>query len=120
MIKKYMSAHWENYEIYVRVFDNGDNRGHMFPCDKDGNLDHMTAEKRDKYDFCMAHPDCFTRYNQVVKFEVPYEVQEKGVCECGYTVFLRDAGMFGTCECPKCKRRYDIHGREYKGKRVCA
>ena len=120
MIKKYMPAHWKYFDIYMVVFDQGDNHGHMFPCDKDGNLGTMTAKKKAEYDRCMAHPEWYSRFDQIVNFKVPYEVEEKGVCECGYTVFLRDAGMFGTCECPKCKRRYDIHGREHKGKRVCA
>lgn len=120
MITSYMPAYWKELKIHMVVFDQGDNRGHMFYCDENGVLKEMTDAKRAEYEFCMAHPDYFIRFNKVVEFSIPLEVVEKGVCECGYTVFLRDAGNFGTCKCPKCKRVYDIHGREYINGKISA
>ena len=114
MIKKYMPSYWAEYKIYAVIFDDFDNHGHMFPCDKDGILKEMSRTKRSDYEFCMSNPHLFPRFNKVVEYDIPYKIGEKGVCECGYTVSLDKAGMYGgTCECPKCKRVYDIHGVEY-------
>lgn len=113
MIVKTMPARWEKYEINMVVFDNGDNRGFMFPCDKDGKLDKLPPDKKDKYEYCISHPDLFDRFNEVIKFEVPYEVEPKAECECGNILYTRE--IHGKHRC-RCGRWYDNRLNEIKAK----
>ena len=109
MITKRVPAHWKAYKIYSVVFDQGNLQGFMFPCDKDGKLDKMTEGTKKKYDFCLAHPNYFKRFNELVEFDVPYQVEETAVCECGNA--MRAGDMFGAWKC-RCGRLYDRNLKE--------
>ena len=98
--------------FYELVFDDGENNGYGFPCDKDGNLDPgMSKTALETLAYAKAHPEDFVRYNEVVRFERNHTELGYGTCSCGSKVVLQDV-YYGACQCGNCGRWYNLFGQE--------
>lgn len=109
MISNYTPAEWKEDISYELVFLDRDNNGFAFPCSLDGEpILNPTAKKN--YDFCMAHPEKFVRYNEVVEYKQCYKENAHGTCHCGERIELYDEYL-GACSCPRCGRWYNLFGQ---------
>lgn len=112
MIKNYVPAKMQKATAYELVFDDGHNNGFAFPCDESGNLlPELSKEAVANYQYCMAYPENFERYNKVVCRKWRYRQNATGVCSCGEKIELYDAYM-GACECPYCGQWYNLFGQK--------
>ena len=110
MIKNLVLGEWKKEVSRELVFDDGEGNGYAFPCEKDGTpILNKCSQK--SYDFCIAHPKNFVRFNELVENVRHYKENSKGTCKCGETVKLIDKYM-GACQCPKCGRWYNVFGQE--------
>ena len=94
----------------IEFLHPGGNDGYSFPCDERGNLLPMEDCAKANYDYCMAHPEEFETWNEVVSYVRRYTENATGTCVCGATVELYDQYM-GACECPGCGRWYNLFGQ---------
>ena len=92
-------------------FDFDDNGGFSFPCDPAGALYELPPEAKNNYDWCMAHPEKFERWNKHTEIRRSYTENASGDCICGNRVELYDQYM-GACECQNCGRWYNLFGQE--------
>ena len=101
------------YDVeYVLCFDDGRADGFAFPCDKDGNvLDGLEPAAQETLRYCLAHPEKFARFNQVVSRVWRSIEPARGTCSCGETVVL-DNPYIGACQCEKCGQWYNLFGEE--------
>ena len=112
MLRNYKSATYETQHYYELCFDDGHNNGFGFPCDAEGKLlPDLPSAAVENYNFCMAHPEKFDRWNKVVKHSERVRINATGTCICGETFELWNQYM-GACECPKCGRWYNLYGQE--------
>lgn len=111
MIKNYVRRHPEEIISYDLVFDDGHNNGFAFPCSENGTLLEMSQAAKDNYEFCMANPEKFVRFNKVIKTRHRYMADASGTCNCGETIPLMNEYM-GACECPYCGQWWNIFGQE--------
>lgn len=99
---------------YELTFDDGHNNGFSFPCDKDGNLaSDMNDSAKENYEWCLAHPSEFERYNKVVEYKQRYKENNSGTCDCGKQIELFNQYL-GACECPNCGRWWNVWGQRVK------
>lgn len=99
-------------EWYEVVFDDGRGNGFGFPCDKDGKPDDdMMDVAKDNYNWCMANPGRFERFNRVIHHKRSWWNPRTAVCECGDEFYLQNEYM-GACECPNCGKWYSLNGDE--------
>ena len=110
MISNYTPAEWKEDISYELVFLDIDNNGFVFPCSSDGEPILNPAAKKN-YDFCMAHPEKFVMYNEVVGYKWRYRANASGTCHCGEQIELHDEYL-GACSCPRCGRWYNLFGQE--------
>lgn len=111
MIKNYVPAKMQEATAYELVFDDGRNNGFAFPCDENGVLlADMPEPARKNYEYCMAHPEQFERFNKVICNKWRYRQNATGVCDCGEKIELYNAYM-GACECPHCGQWYNLFGQ---------
>ena len=71
MLKAYTPATYRTVTEYELVFDDGRNNGFGFPCDRDGKLLESEDKNRELHEnlkFCLAHPEKFDRFNEVVEY----------------------------------------------------
>ena len=112
MIKNYKPATMKEAQSFGLVFDDGCNNGFGFPCDENGNLlPELSKEAAANYEYCMAHPEKFERYNKVVCRKWRYRQNATGTCGCGNQIELYNAYM-GACECPHCGQWYNLFGQK--------
>ena len=112
MIKDFKNGE-EKMEIYYEVmFDDGHHNGYGFPCDENGNVKPFSNEiAQANYEYCLAHPKKFVRYNKVVKEEYTYREYNSGVCNCGHRIELINEYL-GGCECPYCGQWWNMWGQK--------
>lgn len=111
MLKSYKDAELETEVRYELMFDDGCCNGFGFTCDEHGNTHGLTDDAKRNLAWCRENTDKFVRPGVVVKFVRQFRNPPSGICECGEEVFLVDEYM-GACECPKCKRWYNLFGQE--------
>lgn len=112
MIKDYIERKKVEIIEYELCFDDGNNNGYGFPCDKNGNLDkNLNDAAKKNYEFCMQHPEKFERFNKVVAITRQYTEFAKGKCKCGNQIELINQYL-GACECPYCGQWYNLWGQE--------
>ncbi len=96
---------------YELTFDDGRNNGFSFPCDKNGKVsDDINDAAKKNYEYALAHPEKFVRYNKVVEWKQEYRENNSGTCDCGETIELYNEYL-GGCECPNCGRWWNIWGQ---------
>ncbi len=110
MIGNYTPSEWKEDVWHELVFDDGHNNGFGFPCSPDGEP-MLNPASKENYDFCMAHPEKFVRYNKVVEYRRRYKENARGTCHCGEQVELYDEYM-GACRCFNCGQWYNLFGQE--------
>ena len=97
---------------YELVFDDGENNGFGFPCDKHGNLiGKLSDSALANLSYAKSNPQKFVRYNEVVEYVDNYIEPAHGICRCGNEVILEDM-YYGACRCEKCGQWYNIYGQE--------
>lgn len=111
MLRNYTPSERKAVREYELAFDDGENNGFGFPCDKDGNLLPGLHEcALNNYRECMAHPEKYVRWNKVITLKRSYTEPAHGTCICGREVTLYDQ-YYGACEC-ECGRWYNLFGQE--------
>ncbi len=112
MISNYTPSTFETSVEYNLVFDDGHHNGFGFPCDDKGQIfKDLSPEAYANYNFCLEHPERFSRFNKVVKSEYRVKVPAFGTCHCGAKVEL--VNMYhGACQCEKCGQWYNLSGQE--------
>ena len=110
MIKNYVPAERKLHVEYELVFDDGHNNGYGFPCDKSGKVSGLSEDAEKNLAYCLAHPERFERYNEVVTYKSWYTEPGHGTCICGHEVELYDQ-YYGACSCPKCGQWYNLYGQ---------
>ena len=113
MLKAYTPATYRTVTEYELVFDDGRNNGFGFPCDRDGNLlesEDKNQELHENLKFCLAHPEKFDRFNEVVEYRRRIREGARGICSCGEDLELWDQ-YYGACQCPNCGRWYNLFGQ---------
>ncbi len=114
MLKAYTPATYRTVIEYELAFDDGLNNGFGFPCDRDGKLlesEDQNPEAHENLKFCLAHPEKFDRFNEVVEYRRRIREDARGICSCGEDLELWDQ-YYGTCQCPNCGRWYNLFGQE--------
>ena len=112
MLTSYTPSDIETITERHLVFDDGMGNGLCFPCDEDGYLlPSATDAARANYEFGMAHPEKYVRWNKIITETRRYKVDPVAVCECG-TEFNLYNQYLGGCECPGCGRWYNLFGQE--------
>lgn len=112
MIRDYRPAKYIAVTDYELTFDDGNNNGYSFPCDESGHLLPKMADTAvQNYNWCMAHPERFVRWNRVISFHRRLRKNATGCCSCGEVIELYDA-CNGACECPNCGQWYNLFGQE--------
>ena len=113
MLKNFIIGEYKDDVGYQLTFDDGHNNGFGFPCDANGNvnLTNMNDMAFENFKFCMAHPEKFKRFGEVVKYRSAYREPNHGTCHCGQVVELVNEYM-GACQCPKCGQWYNLFGQE--------
>lgn len=97
---------------YSLVFDDGRGNGLCFPCDVNGVLlEPVNDGARANYQYALAHPEQYARYNKVVKESWSYWKPAHGICHCGAKVELVNEYM-GACQCHRCGQWYNQSGQE--------
>lgn len=112
MMKDYKPAGWEEKIEKELVFDDGHDNGYVFHIEDDGEL-VLNDYNRPSYEYCLAHPEKFARYNQIVKRKRIYKEYASGICDCGKRIELYNQYL-GACECPYCGRWYSLFGQNLK------
>lgn len=110
MIKDFVQGELKTEIRCNLVFDDGHNNGFMFPCSESG-IPILNDCSQKNYEFCIAHPEKFVRFNKVVNETQQYRENNRGTCSCGKKIELYDEYM-GACQCPKCGQWYNIFGQE--------
>lgn len=111
MLKNYVPAEHKTEIHFNLVFDYDDNGGYAFPCDAAGNVLPLEYEEaKANLAYCMAHPEEFSRWNEVETYKVRADELAHGTCICGQEVELYDQ-YYGACECPKCGQWYNLFGQ---------
>ncbi len=111
MLTKIVPAEWKTITEYEICFDDGANNGFGFPCDKDGNLLHCVPDcAKENFAWCKEHPEKFTRFNKIVRFDRKYREPAHGTCSCGRELTLYDE-YCGACSC-ECGKWYNLFGQE--------
>lgn len=103
-------------EIYWTVdFDDGYGNGFTFPANENGTvaIDKMADCAVDNYNWCLQHPERFERFNKLLKHKYSYMQPALARCICGEEFELVDRYM-GSCECPNCRRIFNLYGQELK------
>lgn len=112
MIKNFTRSERKLHVFHELCFDDGNGNGFGFPCDESGNVFPLEFDAAKKnLESCMAHPEKFTRWKEVVTYKNWYTEPAHGRCHCGEEVFLIDR-YFGACDCPKCGQWYNLFGEE--------
>lgn len=109
MIANYIPSEWKEDVYFNLIFDDGYYNGFSFPCNEKGEPD-LNPASRENYEFCLAHPEKFVRFNKVIKEKHRYKKHAQGTCGCGEEVILYDEYM-GACSCPKCGQWYNLFGQ---------
>lgn len=109
MIANYIPAKWKEDIYFNLVFDDGYHNGFCFPCNEEGEPMLNPASKVN-YEFCLAHPEKFVRFNKVIKEKNRYKENARGTCGCGEVIVLHDEYM-GACSCPNCGQWYNLFGQ---------
>lgn len=108
MLKNIKRGYVKEEPYYELVFDNGEGTdGYAFPCDGAGNVKSMGKPGYKSLEYCMAHPEKFSRYNEVIRQVRHIHVPTRGECVCGEKVELYDQYR-GAFRC-RCGRWYDAH-----------
>ena len=94
------------------VFDDGRGNGFVFPCHEDGTPKKpMNEGAMENYEYCLKHPEKFSRFNEVIHRETSWRNPRIGTCECGET-FPMLSQYQGALQCPKCGQWYSLSGQE--------
>ena len=109
MIANYIPAKWKEDIYFDLVFDDGYHNGFCFPCNEEGKPMLNPASKVN-YEFCLAHPEKFVRFNKVIKEKNRHKENARGTCGCGEVIVLHDEYM-GACSCPNCGQWYNLFGQ---------
>lgn len=112
MIKSFVPAEVKTIVEFHIVFDNGEGTaGFWFPCDPSGKIsEEMPEEAKANYEYCMAHPEEYSRWNEIERMEREYREPGHGTCICGTEVEMYNQ-YYGACQCPKCGRWYNLFGQ---------
>ena len=111
-MKDFIDSIIEERVVYELIFDDGANNGFGFPCDAGGHVDNnMHESAKENLTYCLSHPDEFSRYNEVVRLVRRTRIPARGRCVCGQEMELYDQYR-GACQCPNCKRWYNLFGQE--------
>lgn len=114
MLKDIIRGEWITDRSYELVFDDGHGNGFGFPCDAQGNVDptKLPDAACENLQYCMAHPEKFVRFNEVIVRKQSWREPDKGTCRhCGQLVELVNE-YYGACQCPKCGQWYNLFGQE--------
>lgn len=113
MLKEFFPSSYYEITDYNIVFYRDSGSGFSFPCDENKKLlPDLTDAAKKNYEWCMAHPEEFPFwFNGLEKFTRHIRECPQGVCECGERLVLWDEYL-GACECPRCKRWYNLFGQE--------
>ena len=112
MLNNYVPKKYYTVMRYEVVFDDGCNNGFGFPCDEHGNLlEGLTEAAINNYQWCLAHPKKFTRFNKLIGYECRTYDNAHGTCDCGNKVELFNEYM-GACQCEKCGQWYNLFGQK--------
>lgn len=112
MIDSFTPSERKTATRYSLVFDDGHGNGLWFPCDEEGVLlEPVNDGARANYQYALAHPEQFARYNKVVKYSYSYWEPAHGICHCGAKVELVNEYM-GACQCRRCGQWYIQSGQE--------
>ena len=109
MIKNYTPSEWKTNTEYNLCFDDGHHNGFAFPCTEAGEP-ILNDCNRSNYEFCVANPERFVRYNKVVKYSWRYRQNAHGTCYCGEEIELYDQYL-GACQCEKCGQWWNMSGQ---------
>ena len=112
MLKNFVPSRTVERIECVLAFDDGEGNGYAFPCDMAGNLNlsDMSKTALENYASCMASPDKFVRFNEVVACRSTYQEPGHGTCRCGAEIQLWDQ-YYGACSCENCGRWYNLFGQ---------
>ena len=114
MLKNIVEPEWKLNVFHELCFDDGHNNGFGFPCDAAGNpMPDLPEPAKKNLAYCLAHPEKFVRFNEVVRYEQDYREPGHGTCGCGQEVMLVNHYM-GACQCPNCGQWYNLFGQELK------
>ena len=87
-----------------------ENSGYVFDCDEDGHVTFGCEAARKNYEYCLAHPELFSIYNERITRDTHYIEPPTGTCTCGTHITLHNEYR-GACECPTCGRWYNLFGQ---------
>ena len=112
MLKNIKRGYVEEKFHFELTFDNGEHtNGYVFPCDGAGNVEEMENEGHASLKYCLAHPEKFARYNEVIRRIEYIHHPTSGECICGKKVELYD--QYKGAFCCTCGRWYGAcDGRE--------
>ena len=112
MLKNLKRGYVEEQVRFELTFDNGEGTsGFAFPCDPAGNIKKIGRAGRKSLDYCLTHPEEFSRRNEVVRRVIHVHIPTSGTCICGRGIVLCDQYR-GAYRC-SCGRWYDAQdGRE--------
>lgn len=71
----------------------------------------MPDSAKANFEFCMNHPERFTRFNKILRRVRSYQDNARGKCECGAEIELWNQYM-GACQCQNCGLWYNLFGQE--------
>ena len=111
MIKNYVPAEVKTHVEFRVVFDDGEGTAsYCFICTPSGEVVDLPEEAKENYQFCMEHPEEFSRWNEIERLKWKYREPARGTCICGEEVELYDQ-YSGACQCPNCGRWYNLFGQ---------
>lgn len=114
MINNYVPAKRRTIREYNLVFDDGYGNGFSFPCDCTGRVfKDLPDAAKENCKWCLAHPEKFERFDEIVEYKYTVKDDAHGTCHCGNEVYLHDM-YYGACQCDQCGQWYNLSGQELR------
>ena len=113
MIRDFKPARQATYSRTTIEFGyiDDENSGFTFNCDTNGKPVFACDAAKQNYEYCLAHPELFSVFNERITRDTQYIEPATGTCHCGAELELRNEYR-GACECPTCGQWYNLFGQE--------